>query len=91
VKISDSHAWPGADPFARTCRHRGAARYQGRPLAKYVQTVLVNRAAEIISWLPDGWPFSVMGFAVWNGKIVKIDVLRNPGRLSQLDLTVVKE
>lgn len=60
-------------------------------LAEYVQPVLVNGAAGIISWLPDGRPFSVMGFTVWNGKIVEIDVLRDPGRLSQLDLTVVKE
>lgn len=60
-------------------------------LAEYVQPVLVNGAAGIISWLPDGRPFSVMGFTVWNGKIIEIDVLRDPGRLSQLDLTVVKE
>jgi RNA polymerase sigma-70 factor (ECF subfamily) len=60
-------------------------------LAEYVQPVLVNGAAGIISWLPDGRPFSVMGFTVWNGKIVEIDVRRDPGRLSQLDLTVVKE
>jgi RNA polymerase sigma-70 factor (ECF subfamily) len=60
-------------------------------LAEYVQPVLVNGVAGIISWLPDGRPFSVMGFTVWNGKIVAIDVLRDPGRLSQLDLTVVKE
>jgi RNA polymerase sigma factor (sigma-70 family) len=60
-------------------------------LAEYVQPVLVNGAAGIISWLPDGRPFSVMAFTVWKGKIVEIDVLRDPGRLSQLDLTVVKD
>jgi RNA polymerase sigma factor (sigma-70 family) len=60
-------------------------------LADYVQPVLVNGAVGIISWLPDGRPFSVMGFTVRNGRIVEINVLRDPGRLSQLDLTVVKD
>ena len=59
-------------------------------LAEYVQPVQVNGAAGIISWLPDGRPFSVMGFTVRKGKIVQIDVLSDPARLSRLDLTVVR-
>jgi hypothetical protein len=43
-------------------------------------------------FVASGWTsVSIMGFTVWNGKIVEIDVLRDPGRLSRLDLTVVKE
>jgi RNA polymerase sigma factor (sigma-70 family) len=60
-------------------------------LAESVQPVLVNGAAGIISWLPDGRPFSVMCFTIYEGKIVEIDVLADSARLSKLDLTVVKD
>jgi RNA polymerase sigma factor (sigma-70 family) len=55
-----------------------------------VQPVLVNGAAGIVSWLPGGQPFSVMGFTVKRGKIVEIHVLGDPARLRQLNLTVPK-
>jgi RNA polymerase sigma-70 factor, ECF subfamily len=69
----------------------GARNVAGRALmfsrlAQSVQAVLVNGAAGIVSWLPDGQPFSVMGFVVRNGRIAAIDVVRDPGRLSQLPL-----
>jgi hypothetical protein len=52
---------------------------------------LVNGAAGVVSWDPDGRPFSVMGFIVERGKIVAIDVLADPARLSQLDLAVLDD
>ncbi len=60
-------------------------------LGHFVQPVLVNGAAGIVSWLPDGRPFSEMGFTVARGKIVKIDVLADPARLRQLDLAVLND
>lgn len=60
-------------------------------LAHSVQPVLVNGAAGIVSWLPGGRPFSVMGFIVRGNKIVEIDVLRDPARLSRLDLTILND
>jgi len=71
---------------------RGARNVAGRAmmfsrLAESVQPVLVNGAAGIISWLPDGQPFSVMGFIVRNGRIAEIDVVRDPRRLSRPDLS----
>jgi RNA polymerase sigma-70 factor (ECF subfamily) len=51
--------------------------------------VLVNGAAGIVIWLPDGRPFSVLGFTVAHGKIVEIDVLADPARLRQLNLSVL--
>jgi RNA polymerase sigma-70 factor (ECF subfamily) len=74
---------------------RGARTVAGQALmfsrfAEFVQPVLVNGAAGIVSRLPDGQPFSVMGFIVRNNKIVEIDVLRDPARLSELDMTVLK-
>jgi len=63
-------------------------------LAASAQPVLVNGAAGIISWLPDGQPFSVMGFTIQRqvdgNRIVAIDVFRDPVRLSRLDLTMLK-
>jgi hypothetical protein len=53
--------------------------------------VLVNGAAGIVSWFPGGQPFSVMGFTVRHGKIVEIDILADPARLRQLDLTVLDD
>ncbi len=56
-------------------------------LAESVQPVLVNGAAGIVSWRAGGQVFSVMGFTIKGNQIVEIDVLRDPVRLSRLDLT----
>jgi hypothetical protein len=60
-------------------------------LVQFAQPVLVNGAAGIVSWLPGGQPFSVMGFAVRRGKIVEINILADPVRLCQLDFTVLDD
>jgi len=60
-------------------------------LAQSVQRVLVNGTAGIVSWLPGGQRLSVMGFTVRGGRIVEIDVLSEPARLSRLDLTVFNQ
>jgi len=51
-----------------------------------VRPALVNGAAGIVSWRPDGQPFSVKGFTIARGKIVEIDVLSDHERLRRLDL-----
>jgi RNA polymerase sigma-70 factor (ECF subfamily) len=51
-----------------------------------VRPALVNGTAGIVSWRPDGQPFSIMGFMVARGKIVEIDVLADPERLRRLNL-----
>jgi RNA polymerase sigma factor (sigma-70 family) len=48
--------------------------------------VLVNGAAGLVCML-DGKPYSVMAFAVRSRKIVEIDILADPERVQQLDLT----
>lgn len=52
---------------------------------------LVNGAAGIVAWLPNGQPFSVMGFTVRRGKIIEIDILADPARLRQLDLAATMD
>ncbi|HEY3453147.1 MAG TPA: sigma-70 family RNA polymerase sigma factor [Bryobacteraceae bacterium] len=55
-------------------------------LAQWVQPVLVNGAAGIVSRLSNGNIFAVMCFTVKGDTIAKIDVIRNPDRLHRLDL-----
>jgi RNA polymerase sigma-70 factor (ECF subfamily) len=40
--------------------------------------------------IADGQPFSVMGFTVAGGRIVAIDVLADPERLTRIDLTAIE-
>ena len=83
----------GAVPAGASKGLRGARAVAEQALAfarfaRLAQPVLVNGAAGIVSWLPGGRPFSVMGFTVRRGKIVAIDILADPARLRQLDLPV---
>jgi RNA polymerase sigma factor (sigma-70 family) len=50
--------------------------------------VLVNGTPGIVC-MRDGKPFSVMAFTVRRGKVAEIDILADPARLSQLDLSAV--
>jgi RNA polymerase sigma factor (sigma-70 family) len=86
----------GAVPLNAAREIRGARSVAERAvffarLVELVRPVLVNGAAGIVSWLPGGRPFSVMGFTVRNGKIVEIDVLADPTRLSRLDLSILND
>jgi RNA polymerase sigma-70 factor (ECF subfamily) len=54
-----------------------------------VRHALVNGAAGIVTRDERGQPFSVMGFTVRDGRVAEIDVLIDPERLRQLDLTVL--
>jgi RNA polymerase sigma-70 factor (ECF subfamily) len=60
-------------------------------LIQVARPVLVNGAAGLVSWLPNGQLFSVMGFTVRRGKIIEIDILVDPARLRQLDLAILND
>ena len=51
--------------------------------------VLVNGIPGGVAWSPDGTPFAVLALTVRGAKVVAIDVLADPDRLAQLDLTEV--
>jgi RNA polymerase sigma-70 factor, ECF subfamily len=55
-------------------------------LAAFARPALVNGAAGFVV-APRGRPVAVAGFTVADGKIVEIDLLADPARLRQLDLT----
>ena len=56
-------------------------------LGRFARPALVNGAAGVVARAPDGRPLSVVGFTITGGKIVEIDILADPARLRQLDLT----
>jgi RNA polymerase sigma factor (sigma-70 family) len=81
---------PGA-----TIEVRGAAEVAGRALT-YARLQLLNRPVLVNGVLGmmayrDGRPFSVGAITVRGGRIVEMDILADPERLRQLDLTAVEE
>jgi RNA polymerase sigma factor (sigma-70 family) len=81
---------PGA-----TVEIHGAAEVAGRALT-YARLQLLNRTALVNGAIGtvayrDGEPFSVGGITVRAGRIVAIDILADPERLRELDLTVLDE
>jgi RNA polymerase sigma factor (sigma-70 family) len=65
---------------------RQAQRYAR--LAEFARPALVNGAPGAVV-LPGGRPFAVMGFTVAGGRIVELDILSDPVRLRELDLSVL--
>ncbi len=59
-------------------------------LGPFARPVLVNGTAGIVA-APGGRPASVLGFTVAGGKIIEIDVLADPERLSELDLAELED
>src|SRR5206468_12957414 len=54
------------------------------------QVVLVNGNIGVVSRLPDGHLLSVIGFTIAGGKVVEMDILADPDRLSRLDLSAIE-
>jgi RNA polymerase sigma-70 factor, ECF subfamily len=54
------------------------------------QVVLVNGHIGVVSRLPDGRLLSVIGFTIAGGKVVEMDILADPDRLSRLDLSSIE-
>src|SRR5262245_31136946 len=54
------------------------------------QVVLVNGNIGVVTRLPDGRLFSVIGFTIAGGKVVEMDILADPDRLSRLDLSAIE-
>jgi RNA polymerase sigma-70 factor (ECF subfamily) len=60
-----------------------------RHLSATATRILVNGIPGGVAWAPDGCPFAVLALTVKGERIVEIDVLADPDRLGQLDLTMV--
>jgi RNA polymerase sigma factor (sigma-70 family) len=80
-------------PLGGSGEIRGARAVAGQALAysrfgALMRPALVNGALGAVAVL-DGEPFAVGAFTVRGGKIVEIDILADPERLAQLELTIV--
>ena len=53
--------------------------------------VLVNGSLGLVSRRPDGRVFAVIGFTIAAGKVVEMDILADPERLSRLDLSAIED
>ena len=83
----------GAMPGSLSREVRGAKVVAGQALSwsrvdLSMRRALINGAPGLVATL-NGRPFSVGAFTVRGGKIVEIDILADPARLAQLDLTVL--
>jgi RNA polymerase sigma-70 factor (ECF subfamily) len=54
------------------------------------QVVLVNGNIGVVSRLPDGRLLSVIGFTIARDKVVEMNILADPDRLSRLDLSAIE-
>jgi len=75
---------------------RGAEAVATRAMSfrRFVETstrVLVNGIPGGVAWDPDGRPLAVVSLTVAGGRIVSIDVLADPDRLSRLDMHLVAD
>jgi RNA polymerase sigma factor (sigma-70 family) len=82
-------------PLGGPAEIRGARAVAGQALAYprlglELRPALVNGAAGVVAFL-DGQPYAVGAVTVAGGKIVEIDILAEPERLRQLDLTVLDD
>jgi RNA polymerase sigma factor (sigma-70 family) len=77
---------PGASREVRGATEVASQAVLFSRLGLVMHPVLINGAAGIVS-MRDGEPFSVGGVTVRGGRIVEIDILADPARLRELDLT----
>jgi RNA polymerase sigma factor (sigma-70 family) len=62
-----------------------------RRFAETATRALVNGVPGGVAWAPDGSPFSVVSITVAGGRIVSVDILADPDRLRELDLTAIRD
>jgi RNA polymerase sigma-70 factor (ECF subfamily) len=60
-----------------------------RRFAETGTRILVNGVPGGVAWSPDGSPFAVVALTVKGGRIAAIDILADPVRLAELNLTEV--
>jgi hypothetical protein len=53
-----------------------------------VRPALINGAVGTVT-LRDGRPFAIAGFTIRNRRVVEMDILTDPERLRQIDLTIL--
>jgi len=88
ARIDGGTARPGASEVLRGAATVARSTLAIASIAAPKHPVMVNGAAGVIITL-GGQPMAVMGFTISGGKIVEIDAITDPDRLSRLDLSVI--
>jgi RNA polymerase sigma factor (sigma-70 family) len=89
VLRADGGAAKGMSRLVRGAQAVAAQAETFSKLGLSTQVVLVNGNIGVLSRLPDGRLFSVLGFTIAGGKVVEIDILADPDRVSRLDLSAI--
>jgi RNA polymerase sigma-70 factor (ECF subfamily) len=90
VLRSDLGAAPAASVVLRGAERVAAQALMFAGPSRLLRPALVNGAAGVVVTV-DGRPVSVMDFTVAGGRIVAIDALGDPQRLSRLDLAALAD
>ena len=89
VRSDGGAARPGLVSLVRGAQAVAEQAMSFRQFADSSTRILVNGIPGGVAWSPDGSPFAVVALTVRGGRIVVVDVLADPDRLAELDLTVV--
>jgi RNA polymerase sigma-70 factor, ECF subfamily len=89
VLRADRGPQPGASIVIRGARTVAERAMMFVNFAPSAREVVVNGAAGIVSYGPHGQPFAIIGYTVSGGKIVEMDILADPVRVRQIDLTAL--
>jgi RNA polymerase sigma-70 factor (ECF subfamily) len=65
---------------------RGALAFSRQDIE--VRPALVNGAVGTVTFR-DGRPFAIAGFTIRNRRVVEMDIVADPERLSRVDLTIL--
>lgn len=88
VVRADVAGAPGAPTEIRGARNWAKGAIAFSQAARFVQPALVNGAVGLV-FAPRGRMLRTLSFTIENGKIVQVDVIADPDRLSKLDLAVL--
>jgi RNA polymerase sigma-70 factor (ECF subfamily) len=93
VLRADGGALAGASRVVRGARAVAAqaAMFSSSRVGLSSRLVLVNGQLGFVSRRPDGRLFSVMGFTIAGGRVVEINILADPDRLSRIDLSAIED
>ena len=86
---ADGGALAGASRVVRGARAVVAQAEAFSKIGLANELVLVNGSLGFVTRLPNGRVFSVVGFTIAGGRIVRMDILADPERLARLDLSAL--
>ncbi len=90
VLRADGGAVKGMSPLVRGAQAVVAQAAAFSKIALSNQVVLVNGNIGVVTRLPDGRLFSVIGVTIAGGKVVEMDILADADRLARLDLSALE-